>query len=963
MKQAGSPRRVAAAVLRLVAVLGLVATSSAVASAQYAAFGQNKIQYRDFDWHVLSGEHVDVYYYPAEERIARVALSYAEESYDFLSGKFNHAIDRRIPMIVYASHSDFEQTNILPFVPPEGVLGVTEYMKRRVALPFRGSYSEFRNTLRHEMVHVFQLSVLTQQFEMYPRARRIGVPLWWSEGLAELWSSPQDSRDLMVVRDLTLNSRMPTIDQLNMIYSPVVYPVGAELHHFLAERYGDWRVNLVYQSLWKYNTFDEVLRKVYGRSAKELTDEWQYSLRQRFFPAVSGRKPFQVAGKELADLAVKPVVVPKADTGADVAYLSPRSGYTNIYRTPLNGVGKTRVVVAGERTPEFESLHAFSSRMDAREGVLIFASKYGDRDALFFWDVQKNKAVGRYQFDSLVAILSPAWSTDGRQVAFSGLTPSGVSDLFVFEMSSGILRRLTDDVYEDLDAVWLPGDRTVVFSSDRSPGGDQGSRNLYRVDTESRAISPLTSGMWNDETPRWDTDAGRIIFASDRDGTYNLYSVDTLGNGRRETSLDGGVFDPSPVPNDPRVVVAAFSRLSWSIYSLNPDTSAHVEQFALAPDTAAVAWNWSELNDSTIADITGRRYKRDYSLDFLAGAGQTATATSPAMGGGEIYFSDLLGDHLIATSFGLAEQGGAAEILSNINFNVFYLNQRRRLNWGAGIFRINSLFQENNFEVLYDERSIGAYGALRYPLSRFTRVEGQVRFEHSDRNDYANFRVVGDPVRQGFLVSNFLSLVGDNALWLETGPIDGARWNLTGGVVSDITHGVFENWVGLADVRKYIRTTDQSAFALRGLGYISEGTRERAISLGGPWLMRGYPRFMVNGARAWLFNSEWRFPITHFVTLGFPFGAVRFPQVQGAFFGDIGQAWDDVDGNDFAAEFFRDQKRRILGSYGIGFRMGLVPGLVLRVDIAERFAIESNTTFENIYGTGRHVDFFFGYNY
>jgi hypothetical protein len=375
--------------------MALLVGIPAIAPAQYASFGQNKIQYRDFDWHVLAGAHVDVYYYPAEEKIARVALSYAEESYDVLSRKFNHAVDRRIPLIVYASHSDFEQTNIIPFVPPEGILGLTEYMKRRVTLPFRGSYAEFRHTLRHEMVHVFQLSVLTQQFEMYPRARRAGLPLWWSEGLAELWSSPQDTRDVMIVRDLTLNSNLPTIEQLNFTQSPLVYPVGAELHHFLAKTYGEWRINLVYQSLWKYPTFEEVLRRVYGKTSRELSDEWQYSLRQRFYPSVTGRKPFQVAGREIADLAVKPVVLQRPDSGVDVAYLSPRSGYTNIYRTPLDEPrsGKTKVVVAGERSPEFESLHAWSSRIDARQGVLIFASKFGDRDALFFWDVKKNSVV------------------------------------------------------------------------------------------------------------------------------------------------------------------------------------------------------------------------------------------------------------------------------------------------------------------------------------------------------------------------------------------------------------------------------------------------------------------------------------------------------------------------------------------------------------------------------------------
>src|SRR5258706_11943977 len=169
-------------------------------AAQYGNFGQNKIQYRRLDWRVLRGEHVDLYYYPEEEELGRVALAYAEESYDALARRFTHAVMHRIPLIVYASHSDFEQTNILPFIPPEGLLGVTEFLRRRVALPFRGSYAEFRHTIRHELAHVFQLSLTSLTFSRYPRFRQVGLPLWWTEGLAEYFSAGGDSRDEKVVR-------------------------------------------------------------------------------------------------------------------------------------------------------------------------------------------------------------------------------------------------------------------------------------------------------------------------------------------------------------------------------------------------------------------------------------------------------------------------------------------------------------------------------------------------------------------------------------------------------------------------------------------------------------------------------------------------------------------------------------------------------------------------------------------
>ena len=135
------------ALLVAIGILGPLAPTDL--AAQFFTFGQNKIQYRKLEWRILRGAHVDLYYYPAEAELAPAALAYAEASYDTLAVQFGHDVAERVPLIVYASHTDFEQTNVLPFTPPEGLLGATDFLKRRVSLPFRGNFSEFRHTIRH----------------------------------------------------------------------------------------------------------------------------------------------------------------------------------------------------------------------------------------------------------------------------------------------------------------------------------------------------------------------------------------------------------------------------------------------------------------------------------------------------------------------------------------------------------------------------------------------------------------------------------------------------------------------------------------------------------------------------------------------------------------------------------------------------------------------------------------------
>ena len=927
-------------------------------AAQYGSFGQNKIQYRRLDWRVLRGEHVDLYYYPEEEELGRVALAYAEESYDSLQRRFVHAVTRRIPLIVYASHSDFEQTNILPFIPPEGLLGVTEFLRRRVALPFRGSYAEFRHTIRHELAHVFQLSLTSLTFSRYPRFRQVGLPLWWTEGLAEFFSAGEDSRDEMVLRDMTIAGHLPTLPDLTYAYGGLVYPVGGSIHRFLAERYGEWRVLELYNDMWKYSSFDDALAGVYGRTIDQLSDEWQYWMRQHYYPAVASQPPLAITARKLTDVAIKPTAYQlPGDSAPSFLFFSPASGYTTIYAQDLAGHGR-RPVVQGERSEQFESFHFFESRIDVNAaGVAAFSSKYAERDALFFWDLRKSRVVGRYQFAELVSILSPAWAPDGKSVVFSGLSESGYSDLYRLWLApgdSGVgrLERLTSDRYEDLDPTISPDGRIVAFSSDRTPFGRSGAHNLFALDLASGAIHYLTYGNWRDETPRWAAD--RIYFTSDRDSTFQVYSIDAGGTGRRETRTLNGAFDPQLVPGaHGGLLFGGFADLTFNIYVAPPLADAGTFTLAAAESLPAPSWTWGELSHPQYARADGTPYERKFSLDFAAGDAAIAPGLGSAQGA-VFVFSDLLSDHQLFFSLSSFQTSGFGSLVDNISGSAFYLNQSRRINWGVGAFRQRGLFYEGDFNTLFEERSYGAFAQVRYPLNRFRRIVGEYRIERSDRLDLTTADVE-EPRRIGWLASNYLTYVKDNTLWLPTGPIDGERYNFTGGLVNDLSHGRFDSWLVSVDWRKYLRTSLHSAVALRAQGYTSGGERPRPISIGGSWGLRGFPQYgYVAGTRAWLVNAEYRFPILDFLTIGFPFGAARFPGVQGALFVDYGRAWSRTTSD-----------RSVLGSSGLGLRMPIGPPLVLRLDLGYRLGRIDVAGYGLPLSSGnrRFVDFFFGFNY
>ena len=290
------------------------------------------------------------------------------------------------------------------------------------------------------------------------------------------------------------------------------------------------------------------------------------------------------------------------DTGGDdapgqVAYLSPASGYVSIYRKSLERGGKAhadrhrRAVGRARVVPSVRLPHGrLAARVSAVHRALRRprrAHRLGPRSA--------GKCAGRYQFPELVSLLSPHWMPDGRSIVLSGLSESGVSDLYRVRLPDGELEPLTADRYQDLDPSPSADGRRLVFASDRTADGRE--RRGQSVPARSRhrrpsRSSPAATGWTSRPSGRPD---GRIYFTSDRDGVLNVFSVDTLGDGRRETSAWTGAFDAVPLPDSGGLLVGGFHDLSWNLYRIPVDSAARADRFAARCRPApAGQWAWDD---------------------------------------------------------------------------------------------------------------------------------------------------------------------------------------------------------------------------------------------------------------------------------------------------------------------------------------------------------------------------------
>src|SRR3954462_9298299 len=149
---------------RRTAIFLVLLASTAAPAARLDAqeyFGRNKVQYKKLDFQVLKTEHFDIYFYPSEREGIDISARLAERREARLERPLQPTRGGRQPLVLYASHPDFEQTNAIEGELSEGTGGVTEPLRRRIVLPLGGPLADTDHVIGHELVHAFQFDITT----------------------------------------------------------------------------------------------------------------------------------------------------------------------------------------------------------------------------------------------------------------------------------------------------------------------------------------------------------------------------------------------------------------------------------------------------------------------------------------------------------------------------------------------------------------------------------------------------------------------------------------------------------------------------------------------------------------------------------------------------------------------------------------------------------------------------------
>lgn len=179
---------------------------------------------------------------------------------------------------------------------------------------------------------------------------------------------------------------------------------------------------------------------------------------------------------------------------------------------------------------------------------------------------------------------APAWSPDGRQLALV-LTRDGSSDLYLAGSDGQRLRRLTRDSTIDTEPVFSADGQNLLFTSDRG-----GRPQIYRLSLKDNSVTRLTFETGSAFSPRVSPDGKGFVYSLLKEGVFYI-AVQDFQSGQTQILTSGGwEKKPSFAPNGKMILFATEAAGRGILSTVSSDGRVKQKMVAQRGDIREPMW-------------------------------------------------------------------------------------------------------------------------------------------------------------------------------------------------------------------------------------------------------------------------------------------------------------------------------------------------------------------------------------
>ncbi|WP_041792438.1 PD40 domain-containing protein [Stigmatella aurantiaca] len=712
---------------------------------------------------------VRFYFYERERTVAERATPLIEEAYRYLVEQFQYVPTKTFPYILYNSYQEFLQTNV--FFVQEGTLGVTSTEDLKLSLPYLGDHQLFEEISTHELAHQFTIQkvrTLADSKKTFGDPLQ-SIPLWFIEGLAEFYAKRGlDPEAEMLVRDLMVNPDLMKGYAFLDFFSPGpygylwIYKVGQTRVAFLEDEYGKGFTQRVLNESPRLISsgkgsqalkFEELLERLTGDEPKRISSRFENWMKRRAFKSYLSSEQSAPALDLLEERSGIITALNSSPDGKLIAYrtIIPETGESRLYLVDPKAPNSAEKVVS-DGQPGAESLHPiFGRNFSLAKDSLAYVAEVNGRDVIYvqrytYVSQQKtidalvrrsairtgieretnvsvdidlgDKTAYRVGQHGLLGVSSVAFSPDGQSLAFIGINEAGFRDVYVLSLAGGKDAKpvkLTDDQYTERQITWGPSG--IIYTSDAT---SHRHFNLFRVQSSAPgAIERLTTEERDEADPVALPD-GRIFFVAYRNSSSDLHELMPGGSIVRRTDLTTGVFEPGPGPEG-------------SLWMLFHQSGERRPALLRAPKMLNLAMTATDVPAEPPQPLASRPLTnaQDYqplaweNIEFGPFLGFAGAGSGGFFGQVFAMATDRLSDHALLLNLAVY---GSFELADGV---LLYVNQEKRSTWATGLFqslrfRLDESYADQDVTFFSGERYFGATGSLRYPLSTFLYLQGDL---------------------------------------------------------------------------------------------------------------------------------------------------------------------------------------------------------------------------------------------